>query len=274
MPLPQEEPAAEQPVAQQDKSRRLRILLAEDNLVNQKLAVRLLEKRGHRVVVTNNGREALAEYRSRRFDVLLMDVQMPEMDGFEATMAIRKQEQFTGEHVPIIAMTAYAMKGDRERCLAAGMDDYLCKPIKAQELFDKVESILPGRPEPSVVAVAAPQALGALDENVALARAGGDRELRAELAELFLRECPRLMSEIRKAIDNADPIQLRSAAHSLKGCVDNFGCAGAFAAALRLELLGRSGILIGADEALDDLEHEINQLKPALAGLLTARVPS
>src|SRR5207302_7585111 len=106
MPLPQEEPAVEQPVAQQDKSRRLRILLAEDNLVNQKLAVRLLEKRGHRVVVVNNGAEALAALKSQPFDVILMDVQMPVMDGFEATGAIRKQEKATGGHMPIIAMTA------------------------------------------------------------------------------------------------------------------------------------------------------------------------
>jgi CheY-like chemotaxis protein len=113
----------------------LDVLLAEDNLVNQKLALRLLEKRGHRVTVTGNGRDALAALRRENFDVVLMDVQMPEMDGFEATAAIRAQERNTGRHVTIIAMTAYAMQGDRERCLAAGMDGYISKPIKPQELF-------------------------------------------------------------------------------------------------------------------------------------------
>src|SRR5207244_5464192 len=146
-----------------------RILLAEDNLVNQKLAVRLLEKRGHQVVVVNNGREALAEWRARRFDVILMDVQMPDMDGLEATAAIRAQEKLTGKHLPIIAMTAYAMKGDRERCLDVGMDHYICKPIRAQELFDTVESFAPARPEPLVVAATHIESPGVLDQETALA---------------------------------------------------------------------------------------------------------
>ena len=119
--------------------KKLRVLLAEDNVINQKLAVRLLEKHGHHVTVTSNGREALAALDREEFDAVLMDVQMPEMDGFEATGAIRAREQGTGRHLPIIAMTAHAMQGDRERCLAAGMDDYISKPIKFQELTDALE---------------------------------------------------------------------------------------------------------------------------------------
>src|SRR5207245_7433177 len=119
MPLPQDDIADTLPVDRTEGKRPFRILLAEDNLSNQKLAVRLLEKRGHKVLVANNGREALAQLETRCFDVVLMDVQMPEMDGLEATTVIRAQEKETGQHVPIIAMTAYAMKGDRERCLAA-----------------------------------------------------------------------------------------------------------------------------------------------------------
>src|SRR5262249_15178665 len=119
--------------------RHLHILLAEDNLINQKLALRLLEKQGHTVVVVADGHEALAALECTRFDVVLMDVQMPGMDGLEATASIRRAEQVTGRHLPILAMTAYAMKGDRERCLAAGMDGYLSKPIRAQELFEMLE---------------------------------------------------------------------------------------------------------------------------------------
>jgi len=121
--------------------RQLRVLLAEDNLVNQRLASRLLEKRGHRVTVTANGRDALAALQQENFDIVLMDVQMPEMDGFEATAAIRAKEHKTGRHLTIIAMTAHAMQGDRERCLAAGMDGYISKPVKPQELYDVLESL-------------------------------------------------------------------------------------------------------------------------------------
>src|SRR5205823_6328444 len=115
--------------------RRLRVLLAEDNAVNQKLMVRLLEKWGHQVTVAANGQEALAATEREPFDLVLMDVQMPEVGGFEATAAIRAREKQTGGHLPVVAMTAHAMEGDRERCLAAGMDDYLPKPIQAHELL-------------------------------------------------------------------------------------------------------------------------------------------
>jgi CheY-like chemotaxis protein len=120
----------------------LRVLLAEDSLVNQKLAVALLEKRGHTTVVTENGQEAVAAFESQDFDLILMDVQMPQMDGLEATSAIRAREKQSGKHVPIIALTAHAMKGDRERCLEAGMDDYVAKPIDAAELLATIEAIV------------------------------------------------------------------------------------------------------------------------------------
>jgi CheY-like chemotaxis protein len=121
--------------------RRLHILLAEDNLVNQRLAARMLEKRGHAVAVANNGREALAALAQEHFDVVLMDVQMPEMDGIEATAAIREFEKTTGGHVPIIAVTAHALKGDEQRCLAAGMDRYLAKPVRARDLLAVIEEL-------------------------------------------------------------------------------------------------------------------------------------
>jgi CheY-like chemotaxis protein len=133
------------------EEKRLRILLAEDNLVNQKLAARLLEKQGHHVSIVGTGREALEQLEKQGFDLVLMDIQMPEMDGFEATAAIREREKLTARHVHIIAMTAHAMQGDRERCLAAGMDGYVSKPIKLQELIGVIEDWSLQQPWPEEV---------------------------------------------------------------------------------------------------------------------------
>jgi len=138
----EDEVSQKRPADQPSRICPLQILLAEDSFVNQKLAVGLLEKYGHTVVVANHGREAIAAVQSREFDLILMDVEMPEMDGFEATAAIRAWENETGTHIPIVAMTAHAMKGDRERCLEAGMDDYVAKPIRAKQLFDTIETVL------------------------------------------------------------------------------------------------------------------------------------
>jgi two-component system, sensor histidine kinase and response regulator len=132
-----------------EESEPLRVLLAEDNAVNQHLTRKLLEKRGHTVAVAGNGREALTLLEKQSFDLVLMDVQMPEMDGFEATAAIREREKRTSEHLPIIAMTAHAMKGDEERCLGAGMDGYVAKPINAEDLFKVIAAVRGRRPYPA-----------------------------------------------------------------------------------------------------------------------------
>ena len=125
-----------------ERKSRLRVLLAEDNLINQTLAVRVLEKRGHTVVVVNNGKDAVERWDQEKFDLVLMDVQMPEMNGFEATAIIRAREAGRNKgHIPIIAMTAHAMKGDQDRCLAAGMDGYAAKPIQVKELFETIEKL-------------------------------------------------------------------------------------------------------------------------------------
>ena len=129
-----------------ERRRGFRILLAEDNLVNQMLAVRLLEKRGHHVQVAGDGREALEKLKTADFDLVLMDVQMPVMGGFEATAAVREMEKGTGKHIPILALTAHAVTGDRERCLAAGMDGYVAKPIRPEELFEQIEALIPSVP--------------------------------------------------------------------------------------------------------------------------------
>jgi CheY-like chemotaxis protein len=144
-------------VALQEPKRSLSFLVAEDNTVNQRLIARLLEKRGHRVVLAQNGREALAALEKQLFDIVLMDVQMPEMDGLEATQLIREKEKTSGAHLTIIALTAHAMKGDEERCLACGMDGYVTKPIKVEELFSVMENATPGITRASDTKVRLPQ---------------------------------------------------------------------------------------------------------------------
>jgi CheY-like chemotaxis protein len=247
--------------------RRLRLLLAEDNAVNQRLAVSLLEKRGHEVVVAGNGREAVAALDGLPFDAILMDVQMPEMDGFEATAAIRTREAATGAHTPIIAMTAHALKGDRERCQASGMDAYVSKPLRPQELFEVLEGLV------SAATDAGPAPAGSADQRTgfdlaaALERVDGDMELLKELARLFLGECPQWMAEIRQAIDRRDASRLQQGAHTLKGSVGNFGARETVKAAERLERDSREPDWNRAEADWAALEEALGRLVPALAGL-------
>jgi len=124
-----------------DSSKSLHILVAEDNPINQKLVVRLLQKQGHTSIVANNGREAVETWSQQSFDAILMDMMMPEMDGLEATIAIREREKTTGQHIPIIAITANAMIGDREKCLGAGMDEYISKPVDVTKLYETLDHL-------------------------------------------------------------------------------------------------------------------------------------
>jgi signal transduction histidine kinase/HPt (histidine-containing phosphotransfer) domain-containing protein/ActR/RegA family two-component response regulator len=245
--------------------RSLRVLLAEDNAVNQRLVARLLEKEGHAVTLAGNGREALAALEREPFDLVLMDVQMPELDGLETTRRIRRRERDTGGHVPIVALTAHAMKGDRERCLEAGMDAYVSKPVHPQQLFQAIGTLAPvpaaagGTHEANGDAVWDPAA--------ALARVGGDRELLGELTHLFLDECPKWLAEIHQALDAGDAAELRRAAHSLKGGLGHFGARSALDAAQCLEAMGRTGDLTQAGPAFARLEAALADLRPALAAL-------
>jgi CheY-like chemotaxis protein len=250
--------------------RKLRVLVAEDNAVNQQLAVRLLEKQGHTVAVAGNGREALEALEKAApggFDVVLMDVQMPEMDGVEATAAIRQKEKATGKHLPIVAITAHALKGDRERCLAAGMDDYVAKPIQARELWAAVEGAALPAVEKRESVPAGPRPMEILDRVTALARVDGDAKLLGELAGLFLADCARLLSAVEEAVARGDAKALEHAAHALKSSVGNFAAHAAFQAACWLEMLGRQGDLSEAQEAYAALQQEIERLRPAMLSL-------
>jgi len=253
------------PPAQTPSQRSLHILLAEDNVVNQRLTVWMLHKWGHSVVVTGNGTEALAALAHETFDLVLMDVQMSDLDGLATTAAIRAQEHVTGAHMPIIALTAHAMPGDRERCLAAGMDAYLSKPLQAQQLAQLIDSMVSASgPTPAMAPVSAPCA-AVFDQQATLARVQGDREMLQEIARLFLVETPELLAAIRESIARGDSQALARAAHSMKGTVESFGAQAAREAALRLEMMGRGGDLTQAAPACTALEQEVAHLGRALA---------
>lgn len=242
----------------------LRILLTEDNPVNQKLALRLLEKRGHFVTIANNGREALDVIEREQFDVVLMDVQMPEMDGFEATKRIRARERDTGGHLPIVAMTAHAMKGDRERCLEVGMDSYISKPLYPTELFEVVEN-LGHSPEsvpsaPALTESAAPT----FDQKAALENVGGDISMLREIIDLYLQEYPAWLTAIREGVMNRDHASVSRNAHKLKGAISTFGAAPAIHLAQKLETMAADQNLADAEDMVAQLERAIMELRPAL----------
>lgn len=261
----------------------LRILLAEDNPVNQRLAMRLLEKEGHAVTIAPNGREALACLDREPFDVVLMDLQMPEMDGLQATAAIRARDERLHCHTPIVAMTAHALKGDRERCLQAGMDGYVAKPVQVAELFRAIRQVLPParshaaatlpKPEarcPSQAATpcqAAVDAAPIVDRDMALQRVGGDVQLLAELIALFQQESAKHLDEIRRAIQKGDAAHLHRAAHALAGALECFGARVASRTARSLEKMGRTANLSDASQTCCLLDRQLQELQPALAEL-------
>ena len=239
---------------------RLRLLLAEDNAVNQRVAVRLLEKRGHQVVVVNTGCQAVETALEQSFDAILMDVQMPEMDGFEATAAIRGHEAVNGGHMTIIAMTAHAMKGDRELCLEAGMDGYVSKPLQAEALYAAVE----GQPAATTAPPPAAAEPPVLDQEALRKQFGDDDALLQEVAGVLVESCPAWQADVRAAMEAQDAAKLRIAAHTIKGAVSHFGAREAYDAAHQLELMGKSGNLQEAPAACAALERALQRLQSAL----------
>jgi CheY-like chemotaxis protein/HPt (histidine-containing phosphotransfer) domain-containing protein len=270
---PEPSAAAESATTPAPATRPLSILLAEDSLVNQRLAVALLEKHGHRVTIANSGREALDQIEKRAFDLVLMDVQMPELDGLEATRLVRQRES-PAARLPIIAMTAHALKGDRERCLAAGMDEYVSKPVRERQLLLAMRAVLgeevPAPPEERLEPVAAPD-LDLIDWDAALKICGGDHGLLRDIAQAFLEEEPRRLDEIQKAIDTSDWELLHRAAHTIKGSMRYFGAQAVFDRAFGLEQLAARQSVEGAEEILGLLKQELAKLVPHLINYVQGR---
>ncbi len=268
---------------------RLSVLVAEDHPVNQKYALRVLQKLGHAVALANDGTEVLSMLRESRFDAVLMDVQMPNMSGMEATAAIRAREAIDGGHLHIIAMTANAMQGDREACLAGGMDDYVSKPIQIERLIDALNRITPQpltttsdtrpldrdrtAPEPVGRAAGAPaqagveQQAGVFCKEAALLKMGGDEELLKEVVVAFLEACEETVEAVDAAVRANDAKALRRAAHTLKGSVATFSTGPVYETALELERCGRDECLETTQQSYQRLRGELEQLLPELRAL-------
>ncbi len=240
-------------------TRATRILVAEDNMVNQKLTLGILRRAGYDPVLVGNGLEALAALEKEVFDVVLMDIQMPVMGGLEATKLIRKLDVERGRRTPIIALTARVMKGDREQCLAAGMDEFIPKPIQSRTLLRLIETFANGR-APAGEPEMHPVSSGDMDESSFLLIVGGDRALARELVEIFLEELPPRLREIRSAVEQGDPVRLRFAAHALKGSAGAITATRVASAAGCLEKMARDEKLEDAAEALGTLENDVDRL--------------
>ena len=289
----------------QEPERPLDILLTEDSIYNQKLALGVLGRSGHRVDVACNGQEAVDAVARKVYDLILMDVQMPVMDGLEATRQIRRRERSTGTHVPVIAMTAQAMKGDRERCLDAGMDDYLAKPVRAAELRAAVLRFQPGgsvqgehttgtdaaetagvdsaeagRPDvgpraggepPAETTASAVAGEGAvqINWNQAMRSAGGDQELLKEMIEAFLEECQLRTDELQTSSAAGDLETCRRAAHTLKGALRTFGAEAAAEVAEDLELRCGNGETENLVKRADMLVEAVSELLPEVSSYLS-----
>jgi two-component system sensor histidine kinase/response regulator len=278
--------------------RPLKVLVAEDTPFNQKFIMRLLERWTHQATLVENGKQALEAMQQETFDLVLMDVQMPVMDGLNATKAIRKMEAELcnaegkneppdsgfnekasgkpmpagGHHaesggrrrVPIIAMTAHALKGDRERCLEAGVDDYISKPIDSEKLFEAIKN-LTQKAETSVEAVDQPPAM---DQELLLKAFDDDWSFLQEVVEVFLSDYPRLLEELRKASQERDGDLLMRAAHSLKGMLKNFQADSAAEVAFDLETKGKSQDFDGVRNQIKTLEKQITTVDQMLRDMI------
>jgi PAS domain S-box-containing protein len=267
----------EQPPELQAPPQSYHCLVAEDNPVNQKLVLKMLTYAGHSAELASTGQEAVELAFSHSFDIILMDIQMPGMDGLEATASIRELERGTDSHVPILAMTAHAMPGDRERCLRAGMDGYLSKPVRIGDLLRAVSHFAGGAESAFEQDALEPQVrdtgskrMGELDYSAALARVGGDAELLQELAGMFMEEYPKLLEEIRRGLGEQNAAVASNAAHQLKGLLAQFGAETARQAAYAVEQPARQGDLAATRQNLQLLEEAMRRVHPDLVQMAGA----
>jgi two-component system sensor histidine kinase/response regulator len=257
-------PAPEIPLAGNAVSPSLRILIAEDNPINQAVAKGMLEKEGHILYLAANGREAIESYQLERPDLILMDVQMPELDGLEATREIRVAEEGSGHHTPIIAMTAYAMSGDSERCLLAGMDAYLSKPITKQTLLKTIASLVrPTLASENAIANGATQTM--FSRGRLLANLEGDTALLDHVTNLFMQDTPVYVDAIRKAITQQDGVALEKSAHVLLSSLAIFGAHRARNITMELKVTGQLQNFEDASERFLELENETDRIYASMA---------
>ena len=272
-------PQAVPPAAQPMHTRSLHILLAEDNRTNQTVATHMLQKMGHATVVAGNGKEALLLLTTHRFDLVLMDIQMPEMDGLTATRKIRESERETQKHLPIIAMTAHAMKGDRERCIEAGMDGYVSKPISSKEVAEAIASILRVQGEstpviglevkpPDSTLPTAPRIVWNMGET--LERLGGDEKLFHEVIEIFLDDVPKHLASLGRAVAAGDAEAVEEAAHILKGELGYLGISEVSQMARALEEIGRNSDLRFAAGLYATFASELSELLTSMRSTMGA----
>jgi CheY-like chemotaxis protein/HPt (histidine-containing phosphotransfer) domain-containing protein len=244
------------PVQQSLGSRKIRVLLAEDNKVNQMLAVAILEKRGYDVSVADNGREAVDLVRHSEFDVVLMDVQMPELDGFEATAMLRAAEAETTKRLPIIAVTAHAMEGDRQRCLEAGMDDYVSKPIDPDKLEAAIQRWTGQLPD--------------FEHSRALDLARGDESILESIVKLFLEQTPERLEAIHRALDASDTESLERTAHAMEDAAVTLAMPRLRDVAHRIAVLSRRGELDQAASLVKELDEVVGSGTSAVRDLISA----
>ncbi len=252
-----------------ERRQQLRVLLAEDSPINQKLAVRLLARRGHDVTVVDDGRKAVDAFEQGDFDVVLMDIQMPELDGFAATGEIRKLEEGTGARVPVVALTAHAMAGDEARCLEAGMDAYVSKPFRPEELFVTVEQMAAGsQPMQHQESLVEEVEYVVFDREQAMAQYGDDPEFLNEIVALFVDEMDGLLAEGEVGREARDADVLAKTAHRLKGALGQMTAEEGQHAALAVELAGKADELDDIDQLWADLVAATDRLRPRLAEFL------
>ena len=259
--MPTEMVSEPQPHKIPRRSDEMRILLAEDNLVNQKLAIGILTKLGHQVTVANTGVEALQQIEDATFDLVLMDVQMPEMDGLEATRELRRRESLSEARLPVVALTAHAMKGDRERCVEAGMDDYLTKPIRMQDMAAKLSEIFydpDSQPTKDTSNNEESCTNSLIHWPDALANVGNDEELLLDLIELFLSETPGLVEDVVATSQQSGAKSLAAATHSLKGSMTFLNPGPALKCAARVEQLAAEGDIETATSLIGELQEHVN----------------